>query len=160
LLRSVTTTIRAAASGSARGSDNFNLHATLTIQNPYHQVKAYRNLTKKTGVARISETGSYQPCRSSHQTPGRGEWKFFILSCILWTVFAPLPGPIDELIVWAYITGAVDEEAWIDPGAPAEGNHQGVGATRGRPGKGPQGGRLFCADRHRTVRERRQPELP
>jgi hypothetical protein len=27
---------------------------------------------------------------------------WIIVLCILWTIFAPVPGPIDDLVVWAF----------------------------------------------------------
>jgi len=41
----------------------------------------------------------WQP--SPHQESGGGTGWIIVL-CILWTIFAPVPGPIDDLVVWAF----------------------------------------------------------
>jgi hypothetical protein len=45
------------------------------------------------------------PCRQWQPSPylqsgGRTRW--IIVLCILWTIFAPVPGPFDDLVVWAF----------------------------------------------------------
>ncbi len=44
------------------------------------------------------------PCRqpSNYQQSGGGGAGWIIVLCILWTIFAPVPGPIDDLVVWGY----------------------------------------------------------
>ena len=37
----------------------------------------------------------------THQQSGGGAG-WIIVFCILWTIFAPVPGPIDDLVVWTY----------------------------------------------------------
>ena len=37
-----------------------------------------------------------------YQAQGDGGAGWIIVLCILWTIFAPVPGPIDDLVVWAY----------------------------------------------------------
>jgi hypothetical protein len=39
---------------------------------------------------------------SNYQIHGGGGAGGIIVLCILWTIFAPVPGPIDDLVVWAY----------------------------------------------------------
>lgn len=49
----------------------------------------------------MNQPTRYQP----FQTPvpsGSGGLGWIILFCILWTILAPVPGPIDDLIVWAF----------------------------------------------------------
>jgi hypothetical protein len=39
---------------------------------------------------------------SNYPAQGSGGAGWIIVLCILWTVFAPVPGPVDDLVVWAY----------------------------------------------------------
>ena len=41
-----------------------------------------------------------QPSNNSAQGSGGAGW--IIVLCILWTIFAPVPGPVDDVVVWAY----------------------------------------------------------
>jgi hypothetical protein len=50
----------------------------------------------------MSKFSPYQPYRPPEQSSGSGGAGIIILFCILWTLFAPVPGPIDDLVVWAY----------------------------------------------------------
>ena len=40
--------------------------------------------------------------RSNYPDQSSGGAGWIIALCILWTIFAPVPGPIDDLVVWAY----------------------------------------------------------
>jgi hypothetical protein len=40
--------------------------------------------------------------QSSTQQQSGGGAGWIIILCILWTIFAPVPGPIDDLVVWAF----------------------------------------------------------
>jgi hypothetical protein len=42
----------------------------------------------------------WQP--SNHQQSAWGGAGWIIVLCILWTIFAPVPGPVDDLVVWAF----------------------------------------------------------
>ena len=42
----------------------------------------------------------YQPLKPPVPSSGSGAW-WIIVFCILWTLLAPVPGPIDDLVVWA-----------------------------------------------------------
>ena len=39
---------------------------------------------------------------SNYPAQGSGGAGWIIVLCILWTIFAPVPGPIDDLVVWAF----------------------------------------------------------
>jgi hypothetical protein len=41
-----------------------------------------------------------QPANYQQTRGGGAGW--IIVLCILWTVLAPVPGPFDDLVVWAY----------------------------------------------------------
>ncbi|MFH1114168.1 MAG: hypothetical protein V1792_09630 [Pseudomonadota bacterium] len=49
----------------------------------------------------MNQPTQYQPFRTPAPSGGGGiGW--IIVFCILWTILAPVPGPIDDLIVWAF----------------------------------------------------------
>ena len=52
----------------------------------------------------MSEVGPFQPYQPQPPVPssGGGGAGWIIVLCILWTIFAPIPGPIDDVIVWAF----------------------------------------------------------
>jgi hypothetical protein len=37
-----------------------------------------------------------------YQAQGGGGAGWIIVLCVLWTTFAPVPGPVDDLIVWGF----------------------------------------------------------
>jgi len=39
---------------------------------------------------------------SNYQPSGGGGAGWIMVLCFLWTIFAPVPGPIDDLVVWAF----------------------------------------------------------
>jgi hypothetical protein len=49
----------------------------------------------------VNQLPQYQPYRTPAPSGSSG-CGWIILLCILWTIFAPVPGPIDDLIVWAF----------------------------------------------------------
>jgi hypothetical protein len=46
------------------------------------------------------------PCQqrqpANYQSSGSGGAGWIIVLCVLWTIFAPVPGPIDDLVVWGF----------------------------------------------------------
>ena len=51
----------------------------------------------------MSQIGPFQPYQSQLPAPSSGSGAVWILLlCTLWTIFAPVPGPIDDLIVWGF----------------------------------------------------------
>lgn len=48
------------------------------------------------------EPSSYRQRQPSTYQQSGGGAGWIIVLCILWTIFAPVPGPIDDLVVWAF----------------------------------------------------------
>jgi hypothetical protein len=49
------------------------------------------------------EPSPYQQRQSSnYQAQEGGGAGWIIVLCILWTIFAPVPGPVDDIVVWAF----------------------------------------------------------
>ena len=49
----------------------------------------------------MSQPSIYEP-PGQPESSGGGGLGVIILICILWTIFSPVPGPIDDLVVWAF----------------------------------------------------------
>ncbi len=46
------------------------------------------------------EPSHYRQPSTYQQSGGGAGW--IVVLCILWTIFAPVPGAIDDLVVWAF----------------------------------------------------------
>jgi hypothetical protein len=50
----------------------------------------------------MSKQDLYRQWQPPVPSEGGGGVGWIILLCILWTIFAPVPGPVDDFIVWAF----------------------------------------------------------